>query len=176
MFLDFQSLSTQYIVLNIALALLISFGATLVLLVGLLPFAGFLSSIWRRLLVKIAFYAFKQAVSRQYSPIEATGIGPREGSVVIRLEAGSNSGVAYRAKFRVTNAATGETWGIIEAVEVDDTSCTCIVSDRSNPDFWDELEGRMRRDAAPPQGVTITREFPEDIVEIIRELLKSWRS
>ena len=94
--------------------------------------------------------------------------------MVIRIGTGFNKGVAYGSRFRVTNTATAETWGIIEAVEVDDGSCTCIVFDRINIDFWDDLEQRMNRDPAPPLGVTFTREFPVEVLETVAQLLNSW--
>lgn len=152
---DFSYLSVRYLTINTILAMVIALAATLVLILLPLLSWGFLTKISRKLLAAIALRTLSQALRQHNCPVQCIGIGSRVGSVVISLETGFNSRVAYGARFRVTNTATGEVWGIIEAVEVYDASCICAVFDRSNPHFWEELEGRMDRDSSPPIGVTI---------------------
>lgn len=172
---DFRVLSVLYIAINSILIILMSLVGTILLMAGYFVVPRLLARVWRALLVNITLHTLQRVIETQSSMVQATAIGERQGSVVFRLETGSNSGVTYGTRFTVSNTATGEAWGVIEAVEADGYSCTCIVLDRINPEFWDELEARMRRDASPPQGVTIKRAFPEDIVEIINNLLNSWR-
>lgn len=78
-------------------------------------------------------------------------------------------------RFRVTNTASGEIWGIIEAIEVQDISCVCQVFDRINIEFWDGLEERMGRDPSPPSGVSLSKEIPEELLELVQGLISSWR-
>ena len=83
--------------------------------------------------------------------------------------------MAVGTRFQVTNTATEIVWGIVEVVEAQDTSCVCQVSDRINIEFWDEMELRMYRDASPPLGVTIPKEFPEGLlIEEVLHLVKQW--
>ena len=156
--------------------MLIALGATLILVLVAWLCWRYLPKFGRRLLAAVALWALSRALITHQKTVPCIAIGERQGSVVIRLGTGFNSEVAYGTRFRVTNTATGEVWGIIEAVEVYDASCICAVFDRSNPHFWEELEGRMNRDASPPLGVTIRREFPEEIMDLIWELLDVWRS
>ena len=154
-----------------------AFPEYLVLFAGVyIIFPAFSRVLSRLFLVEVALYAFSRALRLQSNSVQSTSIGPSEGSVVVSLETGSHSGVVLGTRFRITNTATGEVWGIIAAVEVDNATCVCSVSNRNNPRFWEELEGRMDRDASPPQGVTIRREFPEEIMDLIRELLDVWGS
>ncbi len=172
---DFRVLTVLYIAINSILIILISLVATILLMAGYFVVPRLLARAWRVLLVNITLHTLRRAIQTQSSMVQATAIGERQGSVVFRLETGSNSGVTYGTSFTVSNTATGEAWGDIEVVEVDGDSCICIVFNRTNPEFWNELEARMRRDASPPQGVTIKRALPEDIVEIVTDLLNSWR-
>jgi len=172
---DFLSLTTGYVTLNIALAILTAMGSAIVL--ALIP-----SLLWRSLtkfirrsLATIALTVFRKALTHSQGQVPCQGIGQRDGSVVMRLESGGDDGVFQGLRLLVSNAADRQGLGIIEAVEIDGRSCICSVFNMSNPHFWEELEGRMDRDASPPQGVTIRREFPEEIMDMIRELLAAWR-
>lgn len=124
---SFLSLTAGYVVLNTILAVLIAQGATLVLVLVPLLCWRYLPKFGRRFVAAVALWALSRALRRHNHPVQCIGIGSRVGSVVIRLGTGFSSGVAYGTRFRVTNTATGELWGIIEAIEVDDASCTGIV-------------------------------------------------
>jgi hypothetical protein len=172
---DFLSISTRYVVINAILAILISLGATTLLLAGYAVLARLFRKTWRRLLIRITSYTLEQATNQHSKIIHATGIGEREGSVVIRLEIGSQESVVPGDKFEVSNIASKEKLGTIEVIEIEETSCVCSVFDRINVHFWDGLEERMRRDPSPPSGVIISREFPEGILESMQILLRNWR-
>ena len=172
--ISFLSLSAGYVVLNTILAVLIALGVTLVLVLVAWLCWRYLPKIGRRVLATIALRTLSQALRQHNQPVTCIGIGQREGSVVVSLQSGTNDGVIEGMRFSVTNTATGELWGIIEAVEVDDASCTGIVFDRLKIDFWDDLEQRMNRDPAPPLGVTFTREFPVEVLEFVAQLLNDW--
>ena len=165
---DLSALSSGFLTINIVLAMLIALAATLVLVLVPMLCWGYLPKIGRRVLAAIALRTLSQALRQHDQSVTCIGIGQREVSVVIRLETGFNSGVDYSTRFRVTNTA------IIEAVEVNDASCICIVFDRINRDFWDDLEQRMNRDAAPPLGVTFKRELPVECLEFVAQLLNNW--
>jgi hypothetical protein len=79
-------------------------------------------------------------------------------------------------RFVVLATAREEKWGVLEVSEVHDTYSVCSVSDRINPEFWADLERRMRYDPSPPQGITIRREIPDEaLFEWLRVLLKGER-
>ena len=174
---DHSEFSPKEVVLYWVYPILISLALAIITSAGtLLIFSGALSKCWKWLLAQVTLYTFSKALRLQNNPIHSTGIGERNGSVVLRLETGSNSGVVFGTRFRVTNTAAGEMWGVLQAIEVDDTWCICSVFNRSNPGFWEELERRVNMDASPPLGVTIRRDFPEEFMDMIRELLNGWGS
>jgi hypothetical protein len=94
-------------------------------------------------------------------------------SVVIRLGAGLDESVTIGDRFNVYNTATRDMWGIVEVIQVNGASCVCSVVVRMNEDFWTNLEARMDRDPSPPAGVTFSREVPEGILDVVRDILES---
>jgi hypothetical protein len=171
---DLLSLSTKYVVINAVLAILGSLAATILSLVGYCYVDGLGGKAWRKLLVRITLYTLARAFGRYSEPVQATGIGPRQGSVVIRLAVGVIGSVGVGDKFDVLNAATLEKWGMLEVIEVEDASCVCRVSDRINISFWHELEQRMERDPSQPAGVTFSRETPPGFLDFVRRLVRTW--
>lgn len=113
-----------------------------------------------------------QAIEVYAGSVEALGIGERDGSVVIRLELGSNQPAMIGDRFDAFNLASGEKWGVIEATEISSDSCICSVFDRINVEFWQGLEIRMRTDAAPPTGIKFSREVPENILVFLDRLIQ----
>ena len=114
---DYTGFSRKEKIFNSAYPFLISLVSALVLFAGvyiIFPvFSRALRGLWKKFLVEVALYAFSRAVKLQSNSVRSTGIGPREGSVMVSLEIGSNSGVVFGTRFRVTNTATREVWGII---------------------------------------------------------------
>ena len=163
-------LAVALLYFQVAIAVPLSIGAALVLavMVAGLRLGG------RKLLSRIAWRVVVNAVEVYSTEVKATGIGDKEGSVVIRLAVGSNDNVAVRSRFEVSNTATKERWGTVEVVELEEASCVCRVFDRIKVDFWDVLESRMGKDPSPPAGVAFTRQVPEGLLDVIRELLRNW--
>ena len=116
----------------------------------------------RRIMVWVTFKTVREALSRQVIVVEPIGITPTEEGVGIGLPLGSRDGLVRGERFIVLNAASQEKWGALHIYDVLENSCICTVFDRINPEFWADLEDRMRYDASPPQGVIIKREIPED--------------
>jgi hypothetical protein len=137
--------------------------------------AKLLSKVLRKLLIGLAVYVLNQAANQHRNIVQATGIGSREGSVVMRLAISSQSTDLLGVKFEVLNSASKEKLGTLEVIEIEDTSCLCSVFDRINVEFWEGLEERMRRDPSPPSGITISREFPDGLLELMQDLVRSWR-
>jgi hypothetical protein len=171
---DLLRLSAEYVALNTAFAILISLGATALILLAFVLVTRFLNKVWRDFQVRITLHTLDQAVGRYYEPVQTTGIGARRGEIVIRLAVGTIGSVGVGDKFDVFNAATRERWGVLEVIEVEDASCVCTVSDRMNIDFWHQLEQRMERDPSPPAGVTFSREAPPGLLDFVRRLLRIW--
>lgn len=172
--LDLLSLSAKFVALNTVFAILIALGATALILLAFVLVTRFLSKVWQDFQVRITLHTLDRAVGRYSEPVQATGIGARRGDIVIRLAVGTIGSVGVDDKFDVLNAATREKWGMLEVIEVEDTSCVCRVSDRMNVDFWHELEQRMERDPAPPAGVTFSREAPPGLLDFVRRLVRTW--
>ena len=156
-------------VFEIAYVVLVAIGAgiTSALVVAFVP------RLLRRFLRRIAWWVIVRAAKVYTIEVQAVGIGERDGGVVIRLGAGSDLSIAIGNRFNVYNAATRDIWGIVEVVQAYETSCVCKVVARRNEDFWITLEGRMGRDPSPPAGVTFSREVPEGILDVVRDILKS---
>lgn len=130
----------------------------------------------RRIMVWVTFKTVREALSRQAIVVEPIGVTPIEDDVGIGLPLGLQDGLAIGERFVVLNVASQENWGVIQVSEIQENSCVCSVFDRINPEFWDVLEGRMRHDASPPQGVTIRREIPEEyLLDWLTRLLKTPR-
>lgn len=172
--IELLQLSAKYVALNTLFAVLISLGATVLLLAGFAFLIGFPGRAWRGFQVRITLHTLDRAVGRYYEPVQSMGIGARRGSIVIRLAVGVIGSVGVGDKFDVLNAATREKWGMLEVMEVEDASCVCRVSDRMNVDFWHDLEQRMERDPSPPAGVTFSREAPLGLLDFVRRLVRTW--
>lgn len=171
---DFKSLSVKNIVLDTVFAILISVGATLLLVLGLPLVGRFLGKAYRRLSISLALYVLARAKSGHKMTVRATGIDAREGSVVVRLAVGLSEAVSIGDKFDVLNNASKQRWGTLEAIEVEGTSCLCRVFDRMNSEFWGQLESRMRRDPSPPAGVTFSRYIDEELLLVVEQFLRAW--
>jgi hypothetical protein len=172
--LDLLSLSAKLVATNTVFAILISLGVAFSFLAGFILLIGLLSKLWRRLLVRITLYTMARAVGGQSRAVHAIGIGPQRGNVVVRLAIGSSESVATGDRFVAVNAATRERLGVLEVEEAEADSCVCRVSDRINVEFWEGLEGRMSRDPSPPAGVTFSLEGAEEVLNTIKQLLRSW--
>ncbi len=174
--IDLASLSISLVAINTILATLISAFVTAILLFLYLLTTFAIPRLLKRLMVWITLRTVSKAVASQTRTVEATGIGSIDGSVGVSLLLGGQDGVMLGHRFTVFNTATQENWGVLEVSEIQETSCTCVVSDRINPEFWEGLEGRMRSDASPPHGVSIRRQIPiEALFDWLHELLKTWR-
>lgn len=168
--IELLQLSAKYVALNTVFAVLISLGATTLLLAGFVV----ITKAWSRVLVRITLYTVARAVNSYTREVRAAGIAPREGSVVLRLAIGSNAGVREGDNFLVLNTTTRDEWGELQVIETEDTSCVCRVSDTMNLDFWSGLEQRMQRDPSPPTGVTFSRDVPEGFSDFVQRLVRSW--
>ena len=130
----------------------------------------------RRFAVWVTFKTVRSAIGLSSLEIESTGIASIDGDLRVGLPLGHQDGLDSGDRFVVVNAANQENWGKLEVAEIDESSCACSVSDRTNPEFWDELERRMRQDASPPRGVIIRRELQEnDLLDRLTRLLRAYR-
>ena len=152
-------------------AVLVALGAAFVSAI----FAALVPKISKKFAASLTFWVITRA-ARSYSiEVEATGIDEQKGSVIIRLGSGANGGVIVGDKFSVINNASRQSWGVVQVINAEDTSCVCEVSDRINEEFWEEMESRVRRDPSPPAGVTYRRQILEGALEAVEQLLQSWR-
>ena len=130
----------------------------------------------RRIMVWVTFKTIHKFLAEIEPAVKPIGITPIDDDVGIGLPLGLRDGLATGDRFVVLNAASQEKWGVIQVYEIHEDSCICSVFDRINLEFWDSLETRMRREASPPQGVTIRREIPEEyLLDWLTRLLKTSR-
>ena len=172
--LDFETLAARYVALNILFAILIASGSAIILILAWLLLWPKMSRFARQALAATALLILRSAITSHQQLVSCIGLAQRDGSVVIGLQTGANDGIYPGMRFSVCNATDGKPWGTIEVIEMDERSCICIVSDRINAEFWDDLEQRMNRDASPPIGVTFSREAPAELLANIAQLLASW--
>lgn len=173
--LNLLSLSGNYVAINTILAVILAFGATFAILATAVFLAKLSTRVLRNLLIGLTIYTLNQTAIQSRSTVEAIGIGSREGSIVIRLNLGTQTTDLLGIKFEILNSASKEKLGTLEVIEIEDTSCLCSVFDRINVEFWESLEERMRRDPSPPSGITISREFPDGLLEFMQDLVRNWR-
>ncbi len=174
--IEFVHLSIQLIAINLVFAILISIAVTLVLIFLYLIITVTVPKLLTRLSVWITLRTVTKAITNLTVIVQATGITTIGDDVGIDLPLGSRDGIMSGDRFVVLATAREEKWGVLEVSEVRDTYSVCSVSDRINPEFWADLERRMRYDPSPPQGITIRREIPEEaLFEWLRALLKGER-
>ena len=168
--------SNNKIVITVLQAILAAIGASIVLILAYIFIASGIPKFVKAVRVWITLKTVTKAVESQTGTVQISGITPIENNVGIGLSVGLQDGVFPGQRFVVFNTANQEKWGVLEVSEVWDRSCVCSVSDRTNPEFWDNLDSRIRSDASPPGGVTIRREIPEeDLYDWLQRILKSWR-
>ena len=174
--IDFRRLSGSLISINLAFAILISIVVTLVLLFLYFTITVTVPKLLTRLSVWITLKTVTKAITNLTGTVQASSITTIGDDVGIDLPLGFRDGVMPGDRFIVLATAREEKWGVLEASEVRDTYSVCSVSDRINPEFWADLERRMRYDPSPPQGITIRREIPEEaLYEWLTVLLKGER-
>lgn len=130
----------------------------------------------RRIMVWVTFKTVNRFLAEIEPHVIPIGITPIDDDVGVGLSLGLRDGLATGDRFVVLNASSQEKWGVIQVYEIHQDSCVCSVFDRINLEFWDSLEARMRHEAAPPQGVTIRREIPDEyLLDWLTRLLKTPR-
>ena len=167
--LDLSALSPPLLAVKAVLALVSAGFATAVVIV--VPWG--LRRLWRISLSRVAMFTVKSAIKASSRKVTATGIGSRDGELVISLSAGIHDGIARGSKFLATTA-TGEPLGMVECFEVSEASCLCAVFGMLNVDFWTDLDARKSRDPSPPLGVDFTGHIPENFLADVQKLLKQW--
>lgn len=168
--------SNNKIVITILQAVLAAVGASVVLILAYMVIVVGIPKFMKWVGVWIALKVVKNAVESQRGIVQASGITSVEDDVGVGLSVGLQDGVFPGQRFVVLNTANQERWGVLEVAEIGEGYCVCSVFDRTNPEFWDELARRMRRDASPPRGVTIRREIAEEaLYDWLQRILKAWR-
>jgi hypothetical protein len=80
------------------------------------------------------------------------GIGDHEGTVQLVINAPVGCGLRTGSKLLMVQTLTKEIWGTVEVVGLDGTMAKARPTNRTRPEFWENLEDRMRKDPAPPMG------------------------
>ena len=174
--IDFISLSIPLIAVNTIFAILISIAATIILVLFYYSIVATVPKFLARISVWITLKTVSKALTNLTDTVQASGITTIDDDVSIELPLGPRDGIMQGHRFVVLATAREEKWGVLEVSEVHDNYSVCSVSDRINPEFWADLERRMRYDPSPPKGITIRREIPDEaLFEWLRVLLKGER-
>ena len=147
--------------------------SALLLTVALVILYRGLSRLWRKSLSRVTLFTVRRAAKTSSRKVVATGIGSRGGELILSLSIGIQGGITRDAKFWATTA-TGERLGIVECIEVSESSCLCVVFAILNEDFWTDLDARKNRDPSPPLGVDFVGYIPEGFLVDVQRLLTQW--
>jgi hypothetical protein len=140
---------------------------------GRIGVSGQTSRLLRRLAVWVTFKTIRKFVSEIEPTVEPLGIATVDDDVGVGLPLGLRDGVIKGEKFVVLNTASEEKWGTLEVLDVWEISCICSVFDRTNEEFWNNLERKMRQDPSFPRGATVRREIPNELLfDWLQALLK----
>lgn len=111
--------------------------------------------------------------------IECSGIFDMQGTVALKILAGSSQGIQPDDKLNLYEATGDECWGSVVAVNVRESDCDCRPHDRANVDFWEHLEDRMKYDTRKPPNVylalALDTEDYANAIKLIIALLRYWR-
>lgn len=92
----------------------------------------------------------------------------------MRLGVGLTEGTREGEEFVVLNSTTREEWGVLRALQVEENTSVCEVSDRTNQQFWESLESRIYTNPTLPPGITIMRTVPEGFSDFVNPLVRVW--
>lgn len=172
---DFGSLPIKYVVINSAFAVLIAALAAFTLLTLDTILTKRFRGLFYRLLAKISILTLARATRGYGTETQALGIGNQSGSLVIRIPTQPIELVTIGDQYVARNIASRKALGVLEVIEVTESSFVCSVFDRMDSiEFWEELENRMVRDPSPPSGVTFVREINQAATEYVIRVLSDW--
>ena len=162
----------------VILAVLMAAAASVVLLLLYHAATVRIPRLLRGIMAWVTFRTVKKALVFYGAPIQSSGIAMEDGRLVIRLDCGTRDRVGNGQRFLVVNNASGMIWGALEGYLVDDDSCLCLVSDRINAEFWESLEQRANTEPTLPEGITVTREVPDEgeLIGLLRTAIDLWRA
>jgi len=102
--------------------------------------------------------------------IPIAGIADQHGTVHLLLELPATPETFMGMRLTVSTRADGALWGVVEITRVDGNLGYAAPVDRVNPDFWEDLELKMRRNPSPPEGVVVKTEMHEVLAQLKRIL------
>jgi hypothetical protein len=119
---------------------------------------------WWRSLVELEqrVQAFRTLVLRNANVADAPGsdfkfpinaITNESGTVHLIVPIGSASGLQVGSRLWTVHTLTHDVWGTVEVTSVSESEGVARAKpiDRAKPEFWDDLEDRMRKDPSPPR-------------------------
>jgi uncharacterized membrane protein (DUF485 family) len=136
-FIEFRSLPAEYVFLNTTFAILISLGATAMLLAAWVILTVYVPKAWRYVLIRVTLYAWGRAAQSYMRPVPPVGVDYQNGRVIIRLTVDSSMAVTEGDRFEALNTATRRKLGVLEVDIVEEASFLCQVFDRIDIDFWE---------------------------------------
>lgn len=110
------------------------------------------------------------SLPRSANEIPIAGISEQHGTVHLVLELPTTPETFMGMRLTVSPRADGALWGVVEITHIDGNTGYAAPVDRVNPDFWDHLEERMRRDPSPPKDVVVKTEMYEALAQLKRAL------
>lgn len=130
--------------------------------------------IYRGIMRRLAKRAFRSSLSYAMTRIACLGILEINGGVGLRVDLNAAEISEILWMLNVYDAANNDLWGRVNFVEAQDSSCIYEPLDRTNPEFWEYLEGRMKFDTTAPS-VYLVLEPPSNLITSVDHLLNAWR-
>lgn len=114
----------------------------------------------RRLLLRVAGINADAPVAEARQRLHGITAGS-DGTVRMLVYPVGGSGLDVGSELAVVDDATVAVFGRIRVETVSNGYATAVPFDRNNPEFWEHLEDRMRRDTTPPPGVHLEANIPD---------------
>lgn len=95
-----------------------------------------------------------------------SAIANRSGTVHLVLP--EASGLRVGSLLDVIATVTGDVWGTVEVRDILSGQALAVPFDRTQPEFWEHLEDRMKRDPSPPSGFHLEPFVDPKLRELLR--------
>lgn len=163
-------------VLQVAAIGLVTSVALSMLIASYRFFVALVVGTYRSVVRPLAKHAIRSSLEQAMTPMTCTGILDRNGTVHLKVALTDSNVIGEGDQLYVHEEVDDGLWGVVRVVEyVEERSVICTPIDRTNSEFWEHLEDRMRFDTGAPNNVYLVRSIPSDFQRAIENFLNDWR-
>ena len=139
-------------------------------------FTDLVTGIYRSIARPLAKHAVRSSLKQAMTPMTCTGILDRDGTVHLKVATGDSDVIGKDDHLYVFEQVGNNIWGVVRVVaQVADRHVICTPTNRVNPQFWDNLEYRMKFDTTAPESIYLVRKTPSDFQRTVENFLNDWR-